>query len=89
MFKYLLIVLLIAISSPALATDVVKIKSLGRVTLERSYVELAHYCHMNTVYLSASELKQEALAIVWNHDSGKPLKCDEYNEYIKKFKTGE
>jgi hypothetical protein len=64
MIKRLAIIFLIAISSQALASDVVHIKSLGRVINKGSFVELAHYCHLNTVYLSASATRQEALAIV-------------------------
>lgn len=72
-----------ATSGNSFALDITKIQDLETIALDGSTINSAHYCHMDTVYISLSGLKQEAFSLVWNHETDKPLRCGEYQRYIK------
>lgn len=82
MIKFLLVVLFF-ISNPAFSKQLSLIEHIGRTHLSGSFVDISHYCHLNTVYLSLSETRTEALTLVWNSNSGQPLKCTEHSRHFE------
>ena len=50
------------------------------------YEKYVHYCHMNTVYLNGRNSRSNSMAMIWNHETGQPLKCSEYQPYTFSMK---
>ncbi len=47
----------------------------------------AHYCHANSVYLFKEVRKSTGGfggSLVWDHEKGKPLKCEDYSRFYNK-----
>lgn len=66
--------------------------TLGRLHISDNrgaglWLDFSHYCHLGSVYLVAVESRHSSLALVWNHDTGKPLKCVDYQDYIATDKS--
>lgn len=67
----------------AASSDITFLGSVKRIAKSGPPLDYSHYCHLNTVYLSGSESTLESMALVWNHNTGQPLKCSEYKNYFE------
>ncbi|WP_427047096.1 hypothetical protein [Halomonas casei] len=77
-------------NDPRPADGITLLATIDRISKNNGpWVNYAHYCHMDSVYLSGSAGHIDSMALVWNHATGQPLKCTEYAEYVRSLGANE